>query len=264
MNRIIGVYFSPTHTSEKIIHAVAQGAGEKSFNTVNLTFGAHKRNFGSDDLVLFAFPVYSGRIPETALARLQNLNGNGAKAAVIAVYGNRAYNDALLELRDRVIGLDFKVISAAAFIGEHSFSVSHYPIAEDRPDSRDLKKAREYGASIINMLDRISSGNRTPDIPGNVPYRERSAGKPISPRTDENLCTNCLACISACPVGAITSNSPLKTDSGACIKCCACIKVCGVGARAFDDPGIEAITKRLYKNFRERREPEIFFSELNV
>ncbi|MBB6480534.1 4Fe-4S binding protein [Spirochaeta isovalerica] len=258
MMRINGVFFSPTHTSEKILNGVIEGMGSDPSSMVNLTYEESFSDYKEEDIVLFALPVYSGRIPVTALNRLNNLRGKGTRAVVIAVYGNRAFDDALAELNDVVESLGFSVISAAAFIGEHSYSEENYPIAEGRPDHWDLEKARDYGVKLRDILAEGREAGK-PDIPGNRPYRERSPENSVHPVTDKNLCTLCLDCVAVCPTGAIDKSSPALTEGDKCIKCCACIKICSVHARAFHDPGMKAITEKLFNHFRERREPEFFF-----
>ena len=57
--------------------------------------------FDETDFVLFGIPVYSGRVPETFLSYFETLKGNNTPAALIATYGCRAYEDALLELKNR-------------------------------------------------------------------------------------------------------------------------------------------------------------------
>ena len=55
-------------------------------------------NLSNDTFCIVAVPVYGGRVPTPAVARLHNINGNGAKALLVAVYGNRAMNKKLNEL----------------------------------------------------------------------------------------------------------------------------------------------------------------------
>ncbi len=53
-----------------------------------------------DDVVLFAAPVYGGRLPAMAAERFRRIRGAGQKCVAVVVYGNRDYEDALLELHD--------------------------------------------------------------------------------------------------------------------------------------------------------------------
>jgi hypothetical protein len=117
------IYFSPTQTTRKIIEGISQGLQFANLEHVNLTLPAaetQKFPVFSDDLALIGSPVYSGRLPAVAISRFRKLKGNGAPAVIVVVYGNRAYEDALLELRDVALEAGFKPIAAGAFIGEHS------------------------------------------------------------------------------------------------------------------------------------------------
>jgi hypothetical protein len=52
----------------------------------------------------------------------------------LVTYGNRHYDDALLELADMAEAQGFAVKGAAALVGRHTFG----QIQSDRPDSNDL------------------------------------------------------------------------------------------------------------------------------
>ena len=118
-----------------------------------------------EELVLFGAPVYGGRIPPLAAKRLSRLKGNQTPAVVIVVYGNRAFEDALLELSDLVRARGFIPIAGAAFIGEHSFSTHDNPIAKARPDQADLKNAEIFGEKI---KEKISGHITCLASPGNL------------------------------------------------------------------------------------------------
>ena len=45
-------------------------------------------------------PVYAGRVPALAVERLKGMKTSGVKCVIVAVYGNRAYEDALVEMQD--------------------------------------------------------------------------------------------------------------------------------------------------------------------
>ena len=59
-------------------------------------------------------------IPSVVREKIKTLAGEGKKAVTIAVYGNRAYEDALLEMNDILIQGGFTVIASAAFVAQHS------------------------------------------------------------------------------------------------------------------------------------------------
>ena len=78
--------------------------------------------FFRKDIVIVGVPVYAGRVPNVLLKYLNTMSGNGALAIAVVLYGNRNYDDALLELKDILEANGFKVIAGGAFIGEHAFS----------------------------------------------------------------------------------------------------------------------------------------------
>lgn len=87
------ICFSPTGGTQKVADAVTKGLAQGAVK-VDLTDA--KGNFDGisltkEDVVLIAVPSYSGRVPETAAARIARLQGHGASAILICVYGNRAY-----------------------------------------------------------------------------------------------------------------------------------------------------------------------------
>lgn len=205
-------------------------------------------------------PVYGGRIPLEGVKKLEQYHAKNTPAVIVVVYGNRAYEDALLELKDVAINCGFKVIAAAAFIGEHSFSTENKPIAPGRPDPSDLEKARDFGKLITRKLhDGIAITNfENLEIPGNFPYKERKGLPLFAPETNSGDCNQCKRCEEVCPIDAITVNDQVITDKEACIWCCACIKACPQEARYFENTTINGIREKLITNCQERKEPEYF------
>jgi flavodoxin len=99
------VYFSPTQTTKKVVEGVARGVRVDTVEHLDLTPPQAKTRECeemNDGLAIIGAPVYGGRIPGDVAHRLRRLKGNDTPAVVIVVYGNRAYGDALLELRDLV------------------------------------------------------------------------------------------------------------------------------------------------------------------
>jgi len=257
------VYFSPTGTTRKILEGIASGTGIEAIEHINMTLPEEAEKTISsftDELVVIGAPVYAGRLPADAVKRLQHCKGKRTPAILVVVYGNRAYEDALLELVNVSTERGFIPVSGGAFIGEHSFSTQELPIANERPDTQDMEKAAAFGAAVmqklsdIQTLDDISSLK----VPGNFPYKDGPAFPPLSPSTREDICTVCGVCADVCPTAAITVNDAVRTDASRCIKCCACIKECPENARVMDDEGLKGIAKWLHENFSQRKEPEWF------
>ena len=257
------IYFSPTGTTKKILEGIATGIGIENIEHVGMTLPDATikplENF-TDELVVIGAPVYAGRLPDDAVKRFKRFSAQNTPAVIVVVYGNREYEDALLELTNLSKDLGFIPVSAGAFIGEHSYSTQDVPIANGRPDTKDIEKATEFGAAImrkiseIQALDDISPLN----IPGNFPYKERTPFPSISPNTLEDICTTCGTCADICPKAAITVNEKVETDTNLCIRCCACVRECPENARVMDDLRIKSVAKWLNENCSLRKEPEVF------
>ena len=240
INTVKLIYFSPTRTTKKIVESIAQGIQIDTIEHLDLTPPqAKSQEFEEihDCLAIIGTPVYSGRVLVDAMHRLQRLKATNTPAVVIVVYGNREYEDALLELRNLATEVGFTPLAGGAFIGEHSYSNKTTPIANGRPDSGDLKKAREFGKMVqekIGVIHAISE-MKTLHVPGNFPYRERIIRSRKSPMTQEQLCKRCRECIEVCPKAAITLENTIITDQNVCILCCACVKICPEGSRTMED-----------------------------
>ena len=273
------VTFSPTGNSRKVAEAIA-GAILAPVGYVDLTPPvARTRVFGEfhDELAIIASPVYVGRVPYEVAFRLRRLVAYGTPAVLVVTYGNRAYEDALLELSDIVSEVGFKPIAACAFVGEHSFSSPEWPLGRGRPNVEDLAEAVVFGKRVRDKFEGVADveGLSPVKVPGVNPYTLRArrfdAGGLMGPRTDEELCSVCGTCVEACPTAAVSmknvvSNpSPragvntlmVSTDEDACIWCCACVRSCPTGARV-RRPLMLFHTERLSETYGERKELETF------
>jgi ferredoxin len=265
VNKVKLIYFSPTQTTKTIVSGIAQGMGIDTVSHLDLTpptADTMRMEEMSDELVVIGVPVYEGRVAGTAIYRLKRLRADNTPAVVVVVYGNRDFEDALIELNDLAEELGFIPVAGGAFIGEHSFATDTRPMANGRPDGEDMTAAEQFGSKIRDKMRNTDSVMGMPpvEIPGNRPYisRDRSGLADRSASTQEEICTLCGTCESCCPVGAITVEDTVKTDNMACILCCACVKNCPTGARQVADPTINKIANWVSKNFQARREPVTF------
>ena len=270
---VAALYFSPTYTTRKTVTAIATSAAVAlsvpQTKQINVTTPIQRRevpSFGEGDLVIFGVPVYIGRVPNLIRDFFASIKGNGAIGVPVVVYGNRAFDDALIELKDIMQGNGFRCIAAGAFIGEHSFS---YILGGGRPDTADLAVAHKFGKEIA---EKILQGNPIPEnltVPGNpYPYKFFNAKsnenksidiRKVKPETDPDKCTNCGLCAMLCPMGAINPENYTLVP-GICIKCGACVKKCRPKAKFFSDPTYLEHKEILEKNFTDpRKEPEIFW-----
>ncbi len=246
------VYFSPTNSTLEVLRSIAVNLNIETINEFDLSrpeLRAQKLSFRSDELVLLGMPVHMGRIPPLFHDHL-NLEGDNTPVVLCAVYGNRHYDDALLELKDLVENSGFNPIAAGAFIAQHSLNGN---IAANRPDAADRQQMAAFSVKILNKLESPS----TVEVPGKRPYK-RYIGLPFVPTVTDS-CNQCGLCIESCPVQAIDPDTSKVSDD--CLMCFRCVKVCPQGARAITGAkglAFKGAMKGLEVACLKRREPEFF------
>ncbi|MEJ2097316.1 MAG: 4Fe-4S binding protein [Deltaproteobacteria bacterium] len=258
------IYFSPTGTTQKVLEAIAEGITVKDVKHIDLTLpeSAEKRiQSFSDELVIIGTPVYGGRVPVAALNRFNRLKADKTLAVLIVVYGNRDFEDALLELKNLTVALGCYPFAGGAFIGEHSYASEDVPIANGRPDSLDLQTAKDFGEKIRYKVAALQFPEDSTElkVPGSFPYEASGArAMAVSPVTRETICTLCGTCADGCPTAAIKIDARVKTETELCIHCCACIKNCPTGARVMEDSTWKRFAHWLNENCSIRKEPQLF------
>lgn len=257
------VCFSPTGTSWALLKAVAQGL-DQGAEWVDITrpeVRAEPLGAAADELLVIAVPVYGGRVPLLAARWLERLQADNTPMACVVVYGNRAFEDALLELTDLVRAGGGVPVAGAAFVAEHSFSSDERPIAVGRPDAADLERAEDFGRRLGERVATLVEADQVPAlaVPGDRPYKERKAREPVEFIAVSDDCVQCGLCAQVCPVEAIDSEDSRVTDLVKCIRCCACIKVCPQQARSLMPSWIMDAATWLTTNCADRKEPEFFF-----
>lgn len=254
-------YFSATDTTRKTVRAIANGLTDTAAAEIDFTMPAARENapatFSADDFVVFGVPVYVGRIPYFCKDYLGNVKGTGTPCAIAAVYGNRHFDDALVEMEDLLTANGFKVLGAGAFLGEHSFSAN---IATGRPDATDLMAANQFGQQLAEKLAAGAAPLAAGTIPGGHPYRDGAPrGMQVTGPATSTECIDCKLCASSCPMGAIDMDDVSKIDGTKCVRCLCCVRVCPTGAKQFVDEMFLQTVARCEAGFAQpRREAELF------
>ncbi|MGL5226881.1 MAG: 4Fe-4S binding protein [Bacteroidales bacterium] len=257
IKRITFVYFSATNTTRKIVKEIAShfDTGKVEYNLINYPI-EEEIILSPQELLIVGMPVYSGRIPEIAVASLRNIKGLQTPAIISCIYGNRDYDDALIEIQDLVEANGFRVISAAAFIAQHSIMPE---VAANRPDKSDIEKIQNFSVQTSRILSQIETVNDIQQIKikGNRPYK--TAKKvPLRPEITAKLCDRCNSCISQCPTGAISDK--FTTDKTLCISCGRCIYICPQKARSYKGILYNIAKMKFVRDNKERKEPKIYYA----
>lgn len=257
IKKIIAIYFSPNGSTREIVKKLARGFGEYEIEEIDWTsleMRSENIQFNKDELVVIGFPVYGGRLPSISEEALKSIRGNNTPTVAIVSYGNRDYEDALLELKEGLKASKMKVISAAAIIGQHCLNNN---VAKGRPDKRDEIKILEYAKKVSNKINNILDIEGLADLSVNGEYPYNPIKSSRTPQGDE-LCIQCGICETECPVKAINKKNFRNTDSNICIFCGHCISICPTNARDIKDESFINSMKKLEEIAKDRREIEIF------
>lgn len=270
LKRVCAMYWSATGTTEKIVDTIAREVAKRlevPLVQYDFTLPSARQDaavFGKEDLVVFGTPTYAGRVPNVLLPYLNTISGEQTLAVPVVTFGNRAFDDSLIELRDILSAQGFIPFAAAAFVGEHSFSTV---LAAKRPDASDVAQAVQFAELLIKRLPEVHTDTSPVVVPGRDKaerkyYQPRDrAGRAIDirkvkPKVNEQ-CDDCGLCARICPMGSISPEN-VREYIGICIKCGACIKKCPSGARYYDDANYLYHKTELEEGY-QRRADNVWF-----
>lgn len=220
--------------------------------------------FDAEDLVLWATPVYAGRIPNKTLDYVKNaIHANGNPSVALVTFGNRAYDNALAELTGLMQDGGMQPVGAAAVVTRHSFSDT---LGAGRPDTEDLAALDRFAVAVV---EKVHSGDRSViNVPGEAhperyytPLKTNNAPAGFlkaKPSCNPDRCTRCGKCVELCPMGSITSIDGIPAFDGICIKCQACRRSCPTGAIAFTDPEYLSHVTMIERTFAAPKRLEFF------
>ncbi|MDO4322380.1 MAG: EFR1 family ferrodoxin [Lachnospiraceae bacterium] len=281
--RLYEMVFSPTGGTAKVASILS---GVWKMDRIKIDLLSNKPESGTirlkpEDVCIVAVPSFGGRVPGIAAERIKAIKGNGARAVLTAVYGNRAIDDTLTELQDILEAAGFCCVAGIAAVAEHSLM---HQFGAGRPDTEDEKELRHFAEQIRNMLEKhvpesivpeknmMEKGRSEKDmpemkdggksrlvLPGNHKYREYN-GVPFKPTAGKG-CNRCGRCAAACPVGAISKDNPRRVEKNKCISCMHCAAVCPQRARRLNPVMLSIASHKMKKACQGRKENLLFLRE---
>lgn len=250
--KTVQLVFSPTGGTRRAADLLSSSLGETA-RVIDLTDAALQRiDLDDNDLAVIAVPSFGGRVPALAARRLAEIGGNSARCVLMCVYGNRAYEDTLVELEDLAKQSGFQVIAAVAAVAEHSILRQY---AAGRPDRQDEDELKGYAEKIMEKVN----GEACPSVgalPGNRPYK-KAGGVGMVPKADKS-CTECGLCAKSCPAQAISADNIKTADPTLCISCMRCVTQCPQSARKINGAMAAAAALALKKACSVRKGNELY------
>lgn len=253
--KVSEIIFSPTGGTEKVAEIIIKtwGMPVDKIDLSNAETDYSSINLEKDSVAVIAVPSYGGRVPAPAAQRISKIHGSQTPCVIVCVYGNRAYEDTLIELKDIVQKSGFKVISAVAAVAEHSIM---HQYAAGRPDTEDKVQLQHFAEKILQKINGKLPDIDTLQIPGNRPYK-KAGGAGLAPKAD-NKCTSCGLCAEKCPVQAISRENLKVTDSKKCISCMRCVAQCPQSARKVNGALVSVAAMAIKKACLVKKENELY------
>ena len=282
MAKIKVFYFSPTGGTLRVAQHLAERVGdalhiEVEYHSYTLPQGREKLPvFDVNDIVLWATPVYAGRIPNKTLDFVRNaIKGKENPSVALVTFGNRAYDNALAELVGLMQEGGMQPVGAAAVVTRHAFSDT---LGAGRPNAEDLAALDRFAAQVVEKILASQKGEKKFSIlnsqfsilkvPGEAhperyytPLNTNNAPAGFlkaKPSCDPDRCTCCGKCMEVCPMGSIVFSDGIPTFDGICIKCQACRRICPTGAIAFTDPEYLSHVAMIERTFAAPKHSEFF------
>lgn len=246
-HQVVKIVFSPTGGTQKVADIIANELGT-NVTEINLARneGDYRMEIAPNSIAVIAMPSFGGRAPAVAIDRLRQINGNGARCILVCVYGNRAWEDTLVEMEDAAREAGFTVTAAIAAVAQHSI-MPQYGLG--RPDAEDAEQLKVFAKSAE------ASNALAASIPGVRPYK-KAGGLPLAPKTTRD-CIKCGICVDECPVGAIDPDT-IGTNSKQCIACMSCVRRCPSKARKLNGVVLAAAGAALRKACAGRKPNQLF------
>lgn len=240
-------YFSPCGGTKSVADIISKELDDAPMQEI--TTPSMDTVIDGQTLTFFCFPVYAGRIPKPMYERMKIIRGNNTPCVPVAVYGNRAVDDALLEMSDLAEKCGFTTVAGCEIIAPHSINPD---FGAGRPDESDKAKIKEFIAKL-----KATENFKHVTMPGDPAYAKKKAKDfPLYPRPSKE-CIGCGICYKYCPAGAIKAKR-MKTMTRKCISCMRCVAMCSTESRKVAAPMRLAAYLTLKKTCSERKEPKFY------
>lgn len=222
------IYFSPTGGTKKVADIMIK-AMKKDAQEIDMIKDPDKilqTEFSEDDICLIAVPSYGGRIPSVTVDKFQKLQAKGTKAILVAVFGNRAIDDTLVEMQDILENAGFVCVVGVEAVAEHSLM---HQFGTGRPDQQDEKELIRFSEQIMQKIETKMECMKV-ELPGNHNYREYN-GVPFKTCCKWQMYFLWNLCKRMSSRSRFQKMNPKVTDKEKCISCMHCVAVCPQKAR---------------------------------
>lgn len=167
--KLYAFYYSPTGGTKHVLDILCSVWDcEKTF--IPLDELDAPVTLDNADACIIAVPSFGGRVPQVLIPKFEHIRGNNAKAFLVTVYGNRAFEDTLAELEDAAKSAGLFCCGGAAAVARHSILPKY---GAGRPDEKDTEELKQFSLKCRDILHRdfpkpetlIRNPSREPPLP---------------------------------------------------------------------------------------------------
>ncbi len=242
---IYGIYFSCTNKTKQYVSEITKYLNSE-YTLIDVTSEIKDVELTKDDYLIIGAPVWGGRIPNLASTHFKNIKGNQTPCFLVASFGNRHYDDALVEMQDLFENQGFIVQGAMAGVAKHTYG----SIAVDRPNRNDISEACAFVFEVYMRNKKMET-----TLPGKQ-HTENKVDKGRFYPSTKDTCIKCGLCQAQCPYHAIDDD--FNVNGHLCASCFRCIENCPVKAKCMEDDSYIEFAKMFSEKLKEPKNNEYF------